>query len=91
MRATISARTTYVWVGLSAITVVSWGLASARDGSHLVANTPITIGVLAIGAVKVRLIIREFMEVRQAPAWLRRFTNVWIVVLWITVLAIYFA
>ncbi len=29
------------------------------------------------------------MEVRTAPTWLRRFTDVWLVVFWGTVLAIY--
>jgi hypothetical protein len=52
---------------------------------------PITVGVLAIGLVKARLIIRHFMEVRTAPMWLRRFTDVWLIVLWGTILTIYLA
>ncbi|HTM84429.1 MAG TPA: prokaryotic cytochrome C oxidase subunit IV family protein, partial [Mycobacterium sp.] len=36
-----------------------------------------------------RLIIRNFMEVRSAPVWLRRATDAWLVVLWTTVLVIY--
>jgi hypothetical protein len=89
VKLTAHARITCVWIGLSALTVLSWGLGSAREGNHLVASTPITIGVLAAAAVKVRFIIQEFMEVRTAPAWVRRFTDVWLAVFWVTILVIY--
>lgn len=81
--------TTYVWLILSAITVLSWWLGHPRAGHPFDASLPITIAVLAIGIVKSRLIIRYFMEVRSAPSWLRIGTDVWIVVLWGAVLAMY--
>jgi cytochrome c oxidase subunit 4 len=87
---TSTARLTYVWLFLSAITVLScWLGHSAHSAHHLVASTPVTIGVLAIGLVKSRLILQQFMEVRTAPTWLRRFTDGWLVLFWTTVLAIY--
>jgi hypothetical protein len=89
MRVTGNARITYVWVALSAITIVSWGLATAREGTDLVSNVPITIGVLALALVKVRFILQDFMEVRTAPQWLRRFTDIWLVTFWTAILAIY--
>jgi hypothetical protein len=89
MRITANARINYVWIALSAITILSWGLATAREGTDLVSSVPITIGVLTLGLVKVRLIMQEFMEVRTAPRWLRRFTDIWLVTFWVAVLAIY--
>jgi hypothetical protein len=90
MRETITARITYVWVALSAITVLSWRLATtAHAHGHFVASAPITIGVLAIGFVKTRLILQQFMEVRTAPTWLRLVTDTWLVVFWGAVLTLY--
>jgi hypothetical protein len=86
----VSARLNYVWGILSAVTVLSWWLGrTARHGSLFVASTPVTVAVLAIGFLKARLIMQEFMEVRTAPTWLRRFMDVWLVVFWGAVLAIY--
>ena len=90
MKPILRDQSTYVWAGLSAITVLSWWLArTAHHGGHFVASTPVTIGVLAIGFVKARFILRSFMEVRTAPMWLRRFCDVWLVVFWGAVLVIY--
>jgi hypothetical protein len=86
----LRSRPTYVWAALSVITVLSWWLArTARDHGHLVASTGVTVAVLAIGFVKARFILQSFMEVRTAPTWLRRSTDVWLVVFWGAVLVIY--
>jgi hypothetical protein len=55
------ARITWTWALLSALTVLSWGLAATRGFSP---DTALTIVVLAIAAVKTRLVIRQFMDVR---------------------------
>jgi hypothetical protein len=81
--------TTYVWVILSAITVVSWFLAPAHAHGVAEANVTITIAVLLMAAIKARLIIQYFMEVRTAPMWLRISTDVWLVALFGGVLGIY--
>ena len=87
---TDSARTTtYVWLILSAITVVSWWLAPGHPGGHVVASVPITVAVVLLGFVKGRMIIRYFMEVRTAPRWLKVSTDAWLIVLWAAILAIY--
>jgi hypothetical protein len=78
---------TVVWLALSAITVASWWLAHGDGGA--VASVPITLAVVALAAVKGRLIIRYFMEVRGAPRWLRWATDAWLVGLWVAVLTIY--
>lgn len=85
---TAAARTTAVWAGLSAITVVSWFLAPARHAEPVTASTAITIAVLTLALIKTRLIIGEFMEVRTAPVWLKLATDGWLVVLFGAIVAI---
>lgn len=81
--------TTYVWLILSAITIVSWFLAPAHERGVAQASVAITLAVLLMAALKTRLIIRYFMDVRTAPMWLRISTDAWLVVLFGTVLGIY--
>lgn len=85
-----AARTmTWTWVVLTAITVGSWWLAPAHFTDTVHASTPITALVLALTAIKVRLIFRNFMEVHTAPRWLRRSTDAWLGLLLVGVFAIY--
>ncbi|MEU1983200.1 cytochrome C oxidase subunit IV family protein [Nocardia sp. NPDC019395] len=81
--------TTAVWLLLSAITLLSWALAPGHGEAPVSPSTSITVLVVALGAVKGRLIIRYFMEARTAPHWLRIATDAWLVVLWGAVLGIY--
>jgi hypothetical protein len=93
--ATVAARsrsgrtTTYVWLILSAITVISWWLAPGHSGGHTVSSVPVTVAVVLFGFIKGRMIIQYFMEVRTAPRWLKVATDTWLVVLWAAILAIY--
>ena len=82
--------TTYVWILLCAITIASWWLAPGHTHrGPAVASVPITVAVVLLGFIKGRLIIRYFMEVRNAPGWLKLFTDAWLTVLWASVLVIY--
>lgn len=80
---------TCTWLALVTITVVAWWLAPGHGDGHAEASIPITVAVIALGAVKSRLIIRYFMEVRAAPGWLRRATDTWLALLWAGVLVVY--
>lgn len=80
---------TVAWVVLSAITVLSWWLAPGHSEGPATASIPITVAAIALGVIKSRVIIRYFMEVRSAPRWLRRSTDLWLAVLWGAVLVIY--
>jgi hypothetical protein len=82
-------RLTVVWIVLAGLTVVSWPLAPGRAAGSVVASVPITVVILAMALIKSRLIIREFMEVRTAPAWLRTSTDAWLVVMFGAVVVIY--
>lgn len=80
---------TGTWLVLVAITVLAWWLAPGHSDGPVKPSLPITVTVIALSAIKARLIIRNFMEVRTAPVWLRRTTDAWLGVLWTAVLVIY--
>lgn len=81
--------TALTWLVLVVITVLAWWLAPGHSGGPVEPSIPITVTVIALSAVKARLIIRNFMEVRTAPIWLRRTTDTWLAVLCTAVLVIY--
>ena len=85
---TAARTTTYAWIILCAITILSWSLAPAH-GAPAGPSVPITIAAIALAFVKGRMVIRYFMEVRTAPRWLKLATDGWLVVLWAGILAIY--
>jgi len=86
VKGTVTSRITWTWALLSALTMVSWALAATR---RFTPSTAVTIVVLAIAAVKTRTVIRQFMEVRVAPRWLRRATDAWLAVLMAAIIGLY--
>jgi hypothetical protein len=80
---------TWTWLVLVAITVGSWWLAPAHSRGLASASVAVTCVVLGLALIKVRLIIRNFMEVRTAPSWLKLATDGWLGVLFATALIIY--
>jgi hypothetical protein len=88
VKVTDTRRLTYVWIVLSVVTAVTWLLGHEVDLGHD-ATVAVALIVLAIAFGKVYLIIRHFMEVRTAPLWLRAFSDVWLVVLGCTIVALY--
>jgi hypothetical protein len=78
-----------VWLALSAVTLLSWWIGSAHGQPAFRLDAAVTFGVLAIAALKVRLIVSEFMEARHAPPLLRRLADAWLIALLGTLLAIY--
>jgi hypothetical protein len=68
-----------VWLALCAITLAQLGVGAA-DGRELAPNAAIAASAIGIALVKVRIVFREFMEVRHAPVLLCRLTDLWVVV-----------
>jgi len=68
-----------VWLALSAITLAQLRVGSIDGRAALTPNAAITASAILIGLIKVRIIIREFMEVRHAPVLLGRLTDLWVV------------
>jgi hypothetical protein len=79
-----------VWLGLSAITLTQLGVGSLDAEHALGPNAAISSSAIAIALLKVRFIIREFMEVRHAPVLLGRLTDLWLVFAGVTLLGCYF-
>lgn len=86
-------RVTRVWLLLSAITLVSAWLGfdqpGGRAGTGYSPSALVTAGVLAMAMVKARFIIRDFMDVRAAPTWLRYGTDGWLAALLAVFLILY--
>lgn len=91
MNATFEKRLIGVWLVLSAITLAQLGVGSVDGRAELAPNSAITSSAIVIALVKVRIIIREFMEVRHAPVLLCRLTDLWVVLTGVTLLGGYFA
>ena len=91
MNAGFERRLIAVWLALSAITLAQLSIGSMDGQAALAPNAAITAGAIAIALVKVRIILREFMEVRHAPVLLGRLTDLWVVLTGVTLLGGYFA
>ena len=79
MSAGFEQRLAAVWLLLSAVTLAQLGVGGADGRDALVPEGALAAGAIGIALVKVRIIFREFMEVRHAPAWLGRMTDLWLV------------
>ncbi|WP_374159692.1 cytochrome C oxidase subunit IV family protein [Mycobacterium sp. G7A2] len=85
-----STRLLLVWAILTAMTLVYvWMDHTVDESGTLRASTVVTVTAILIALVKVRIIFREFMEVRHAPALLRRLTDVWVLLLGAALLGSY--
>jgi hypothetical protein len=78
------------WLALSAITIASLSVGSFDGQGAFSANTAITFSVIVVALLKVRIIFREFMEVRHAPVLLCRLTDAWLLLTGVSLLGIYF-
>ena len=90
MTTTFNKRLMIVWLVLTAMTLAYILLDhSADDDGLLTASTVVTVSAIVIALVKVRIIFREFMEVRLAPTVLRRLTDAWVVLIAVCLLGSY--
>lgn len=91
MRANVNKRLLIVWLVLTAMTLAYVWLDEAVDeNGTLKASTVVTVSAIVIALVKVRIIFREFMEVRHAPVLLCRLTDAWVVLIGVCLLGSYF-
>jgi hypothetical protein len=88
---TFNKRLAIVWLILSAMTFAYIWLDDRADNDGMLrASTVVTVSAIVIALVKVRIIFREFMEVRHAPALLRHLTDAWVVLMAVCLLGSYF-
>ena len=78
-----------VWIILASLTLAYLWIDHTANGS-LRSSALITSSVIVIALVKVRIIFREFMEVRNAPVLLCRLTDAWVVIIGAALLGCYF-
>ena len=82
-------RLLFVWVILAALTLAYLWIDHSAGGL-LKSSAVVTSSVIVIALVKVRIIFREFMEVRDAPVLLCRLTDAWVVLIAAVLLSSYF-
>ncbi len=82
-------RLLFVWLILAALTLSYLWIDHTANGS-LRSSALITSSVIVIALIKVRIIFREFMEVRQAPVLLCRLTDAWVALIAVVLLSCYF-
>ena len=74
-----------VWAALMLATCASTWLLSKNSVTPEVA----TVAIMLIAAVKVRLVIRYFMEVRRAPLALRFICDGWLLAVTALIMTVY--
>ena len=80
-----------VWLLLMLATGLSWwlgldqGVAADQQGDYRY----ISSGLIIIAFIKVRIVIRYFMEVRQAPLALKLVCDAWVVLVCGTIIYLY--
>lgn len=89
MNAAFEKRLGIVWAILSAITAAQYFALTAGTGVLFTPNAVLTTSVIVVSLIKVRLILVEFMEVRHAPAGLRRLADLWLVLSGAALLGVY--
>ena len=90
MKRSFEKRLVFVWLVLSAMTLAQLALTSLGEQGSLAPNAAVTSSAIVIALIKVRVIIREFMEVRHAPVLLCRLTDLWMVLTGVSLLGSYF-
>lgn len=78
-----------VWLVLSALTLAYLWIDHSAGGL-LTSRAMVTSSVIVIALIKVRIIFREFMEVRDAPVLLCRLTDGWVVLIGAVLFCCYF-
>ena len=91
MSTTFNKRLMTVWLILTAMTLAYvWIDHTADQNGTLRASTVVTVSAIVIALIKVRIIFREFMEVRHAPPLLCRITDGWVILIAVCLLGSYF-
>jgi caa(3)-type oxidase subunit IV len=80
----LRARSTYVWLALVIVTIVSWAV-----GAEHKVGSGIAVVVLALAVIKVRFVGLDFMELRNAPPLLRGMFEAYCAILWMVLAGMY--
>lgn len=83
-------RLAIAWAVLVGITAVSWFVATRHGTGPLHPDPAVGMIAIVITLAKVRVISREFMELRHAPAKLKAVIDAWLVTFGLAMVAAYF-
>ncbi|CQD16499.1 hypothetical protein BN970_03510 [Mycolicibacterium conceptionense] len=88
MNIAFNTRLALAWLALAGLTVVYLLIDRTADsgGGLLTPSAVVTASAILIAAIKVRIIFREFMDVRHAPPLLCRLTDAWILIIVVSLL-----
>jgi hypothetical protein len=86
MKELVLSRNTAVWLLLIGATVLSWNF---NHGLGFDSLPQAGIAILVVTFLKVRFVVFDFMEVRQAPKVLRWISEAWIVLTAVTLIALF--
>ena len=89
MNAAFEKRLAVVWLILAALTVASLLVLSFDGPGEIEPNAVVAVIAVSVSLLKVRLILREFMEVRHAPKLLGRLTDAWLLLTGATLIGTY--
>ena len=92
MNIAFNKRLAQVWLILALLTLsYLWIDRTADHDGAFHPSVVVTVTAIVIALVKVRIIFREFMEVRHAPVFLCRITDLWVVLIADALIASYLA
>lgn len=83
-------RIALAWLVLVGITLLSWWVGARHGPGPLRSDPAVGMIAIAITLAKVRVIVREFMDVRSAPVVLKRVTDGWLAAFGLAMVAAYF-
>ncbi len=91
MKVGFNKRLLVVWLILASFTLAYLFIdySAQHEGGAPRPSVVVTSSVIVIALIKVRIIFREFMEVRQAPALLCRLTDAWVLLIGVSLFACY--
>ncbi|HSW12065.1 MAG TPA: cytochrome C oxidase subunit IV family protein [Solimonas sp.] len=78
-----------VCAALTGVTLLSWWLGASHGQQAFSLNAGISFGVILIAAIKVRVIVWEFMELKHAPLVMRRIADAYLATIIVVLLALY--
>lgn len=90
MGALTANRLALAWAALVGVTLVSWAMGASHGAGPVRPDAAVGMAAIAITLVKVRVIVREFMDVRSAPARLKQITDGWLALFGLAMVAAYF-
>lgn len=79
MRLTLQTRLFLMWLVLTAITLFAWWMGAHHGKGPLKPDAAVAFGAISVTLIKVRVIMREFMDLRHAPVRLKRITDAWLI------------